>query len=481
MTRAQKITVIVMMAGSFLSVLNQTQMNPALPAIMAELNVSANTAQWLVSGFTLVNAITVALSAFLMDRFRNKRLFIAAFSLFLIGSLLAAWGITFPILLAGRFLQAVCAGIMIPMAMTTLLLLFPLEQRGFAMGLYTFVIMFAPAIGPAVSGVLTDSVGWHVTFLIMAVLAALIILGAVFFMEEFSTPKDVGLDVASVVLCSGGLFALLYGISVVGDEIPVGVALLVVGAVMLTFFSRRQLQMTKPFLQIGVLRATQFRIGVIVLMLMSMSLTAAAITLPLYVQQVRGMSATTSGMIMMPGAILGAISGFFAGRLSDRIGTRPLAIIGVFLTILGSLGMTFWGLATPVAVLILVYSLRYIGLMLTNTPINLWAISTLDNETLNHGNAVSNTLRQVASTFGTALMVTVMTLVTSLFARRTTAGSANDGISAQLNGIHATFYFSTLIAVAAFVLVLRFVRNKTLSTTPIELDEELVESELTEL
>jgi len=477
-TRAQKITIIVMMAGSFLSVLNQTQMNPALPAIMTELNVSANTAQWLVSGFTLVNAITVALSAFLMDRFRNKRLFIAAFSLFLIGSLLAAWGITFPVLLAGRFLQAICAGIMIPMAMTTLLLLFPLDQRGFAMGLYTFVIMFAPAIGPAVSGVLTDSVGWHVTFLIMAALAALIILGAIFFMEEFSTPKDVNLDIASVILCAVGLFALLYGISVIGDELPVGAALLAVGAVMLVFFSRRQLQMTKPFLQIGVLRATQFRIGAIVLMLMSMSLTAAAITLPLYVQQVRGMSATTSGMIMMPGAILGAISGFFAGRLSDRIGTRPLAIIGVFLTILGSVGMAFWGLTTPVAVLILIYSLRYIGLMLTNTPINLWSISTLSNETLNHGNAVSNTLRQVASTFGTALMITVMSLVTAMFASRATT---DDGVGAQLTGIHATFYLSSLIALAAMVLVLRFVRNKTITTTPVELDEELIELELTEL
>jgi len=481
MTRAQKITIIVMMAGSFLSVLNQTQMNPALPAIMAELNVSANTVQWLVSGFTLVNAITVALSAFLMDRFYNKRLFIAAFSLFFIGSLLAAWGISFPVLLAGRFLQAICAGIMIPMAMTTLLLLFPLDQRGFAMGLYTFVIMFAPSIGPAVSGVLTDSVGWHVTFLIMAVLAALIIIGAAFFMEEFSTPKDVSLDIASVVLCAGGLFALLYGISVVGDEIPVGAALLAVGAVMLFFFSRRQSQMAKPFLQIGVLRTAQFRIGVIVLMLMSMSLTAAAITLPLYVQQVRGMSATTSGMIMMPGAILGAISGFFAGRLSDRIGTRPLAIIGVILAIIGSAGMAFWGLTTPVAIMILIYSFRYIGLMLTNTPINLWSISTLSNETLNHGNAVSNTLRQVASTFGTALMVTVMTLVTSIFANRPTQGAADGGVAAQLNGIHATFYLSTLIALIAFALVLRFVRNKTVTTTPIELDEQMIESELTEL
>jgi len=455
MTKSQKATVAVMVGGAFLSVLNQTLMNPALPAIMKELAVSATTVQWLVSGFTMVNAIVVALSAFLMDKFKTKNLFIASFALFFTGSLLAAWGLNFPMLLAGRFLQAICVGIMMPMSMTTLLLIFPHEKRGSAMGVYSFVIMFAPSIGPAISGILTDSVGWHITFLIMAVLAMLIIAVAAVFMKNIGETKDVRLDKPSVTLCAIGLFTLLYGFSEIGkfETLIVGIVMSIAGIVLLALFARRQLKLDKPFLQVGVLRDKQFRTGGIVLMLISASLAAAAITLPLYVQQVRGMSATISGMIMMPGAIAGAISGFFAGKLSNKIGTRPLAIIGVILVIIGSVGMAFWGLNTPVAVLIAIYCTRYIGLMLANTPISLWAISKLSNDSLNHGNALSNTMRQVANTFGIAVMVSVMSLVTSI-------SVSAEPLKAQLYGIHATFYLSVAIAVVSLVMVMMSVRSK---------------------
>ena len=480
MSRADKIVVAVMITGAFLSVLNQTQMAPALPAIMEELNVSANTVQWLVSGFTLVNAITVAISAFLMDKFRSKPLFLTAFALFVAGSLLAAWGPTFIVLLIGRFLQAICAGIMIPLSMTTLLLRFPLERRGFAMGLFSFVIMFGPAIGPAISGIVTDHIGWHFTFVAMAVMAVALIIIAAIFMQDDSTPKGATLDKLSVLLCTAGLFSLLYGFSMISYHLVIGIATLLAGAVILYFFARRQLTMLQPFLQIRVLGDNHFKIGVIVLMLISASLTAAAITLPLYVQQVRGLSATISGMVMMPGAILGAITGLFAGRLADRLGTRPLALIGITLVIIGSAGMILWGMATPVIVLVIIYCVRYIGLMLTNPPMNLWSISTLSDQSLNHGNAVSNTMRQVASTFGTALMVTLMTFVStsSLLATRVT----DNQTGAQLAGIHATFYLSTIIGIVALLLIIKYVkRTPPYKVEDLNLEEMNLEGELTEV
>jgi len=444
---------------------------------MEDLNVSANTVQWLVSGFTLVNAITVAVSAFLMDKFRSKPLFLVAFTLFIIGSLLAAWGPTFIVLLIGRFLQAICAGIMIPLSMTTLLLLFPLERRGFAMGLFSFVIMFGPAIGPAISGILTDHIGWHFTFIAMAILAAILIVVAALFMQDNSQTKEVALDKISVLLSTVGLFSLLYGFSMITYHLLIGILTLVVGAVVLYLFAKRQLRMTTPFLEIRVMGDNHFRIGVIVLMLISASLTAAAITLPMYVQQVRGLSATISGMVMMPGAILGAITGLFAGRLADRIGTRPLALVGITLVIIGSAGMILWGMATPVFMLIVIYCIRYIGLMLTNPPMNLWSISTLTDQSLNHGNAVSNTMRQVASTFGTALMVTVMTLVSASTIPFLPA--YQDGPAAQLAGIHATFYLSTIIGVVALWLIFRFVRHTPKpKLEDIDLDEMVIEEEL---
>lgn len=455
MGKGQKATVIVLICGAFLSVLNQTLMNPAIPSVMAELNITAATAQWLVSGFTLVNAIVVAVSAFLMDRFSTRKLFIAVFSLFFVGSLLAAWGINFPVLLAGRILQAICAGVMLPMSMTVLLLIFPHEKRGSAMGMYNFVIMFAPAMGPAISGILTDITGWHTMFLIMAGLAAIIILVATFVMKNSGKTKSVSLDKMSVAESSLGLFCLLYGFSILDkmETLPAAVILIALGAGILFLFARRQFRLAEPFLELRVFLDKQFRYGIVISMLISASLAAVSLTLPIYIQTVRGFSATISGLVMVPGSILGAIGGYFAGNLHDKFGARYLSIAGVSLLSLGSLGMALWGFDTPIVLMIIVYCARSFGLMLANTPINIWSIGNLPDEILHHGNAVSSAMRQVASTFGVALMVSAMSFATNLF-------GGDNSAKSQLIGIHAAFYLSIVIAVISLIVVIVKVKDR---------------------
>ncbi|MDR1292669.1 MAG: DHA2 family efflux MFS transporter permease subunit [Clostridiales Family XIII bacterium] len=463
MPKEQKSTVAVLMLGAFLSVLNQTLVNPALPSIMAELGISATMAQYLVTGFTLVNAVIIACSAFLMDRFPTRKLFMAVFGLFFAGSMLAAWGASFGILLAGRILQAVCAGVMMPLSMTILLLLSPREKRGSAMGMYSLVIMVAPAIGPVLSGILTDGVGWHIMFLIMAALSVFILLSARFGLKDVGKTKPVALDKLSVVLSSLGLFALLYGFSALGSSgtlIPALIAI-VIGAIILVFFSMRQLKLEKPFLQIRVLADKQFRTGSIVLMLMSACLTAVSVTLPIYIQTVLGLSATISGIVMIPGAVLGAVAGYFAGKLHDKFGARRLSIIGVFLPALGSLGMTMFGFETPVAFMIVTYGMIAAGLMFTNPPVSLWALGNLPNDILHHGNAVQSTLRQVGSTFGVAIMVAAMSLVTAL-------SSGQSDRQAQLTGITAAYWLSAGIALICLIIVIVKIRDRKKSAASTE-------------
>jgi EmrB/QacA subfamily drug resistance transporter len=422
---------------------------------MAELGISATTAQYLVTGFTLVNAIIIACSAFLMDKLPTRKLFMAVFGLFFAGSMLAAYGANFWILLAGRILQAVCAGVMMPMSMTVLLLLTPRERRGSAMGMYSFVIMVAPAVGPVLSGILTDGVGWHIMFLIMAALSVFILLFAAFYLKDTGKTKPVTLDKLSVMLSSLGLFAILYGFSALGSSgtLITAAVMIAIGAVILVFFSRRQLKLEKPFLQIRVLADAQFRTGSIVLMIMSACLTAVSVTLPIYIQTVRGMSATISGMVMIPGAILGAIAGYFAGKLHDKFGARWLSVIGVLLPVLGSLGMAMFGFETPVAFMVVTYAMIAAGLMFTNPPVSLWALANLPNDILHHGNAVQSTLRQVGSTLGVAIMVAAMSLVTALYA-------GQSGRQAQLAGIIAAYWLSAGIALICLMIVIVKVKDR---------------------
>jgi EmrB/QacA subfamily drug resistance transporter len=384
---------------------------------------------------------------------------------FIAGSLLAGWGVDFTMLLCGRILQAICVGVMLPMSMTVLLLNSPREKRGSAMGLYSFIIMFAPAIGPVISGVLTDRVGWRVMFIMMAVLAAAIILIAAAIMKNTGETKPVSLDKLSVTLSSAGLFCILYSFSMLGAaEISpvVIIALIASGGLMLFFFARRQFKLDQPFLHIMVLKNKRFAVGIVVSMLILASLAASGIILPIYIQTLRGFSATMTGAVMMPGALAGAVCGYFAGRLHDRFGARYVAIVGVLLVTLGSVGMALFDFRTPLSFMTASYGALIIGLMLANTPINAWAISALHDDILHHGNAVSSTLRQVSSSLTIAIMVSVMSSVSAFYS------SGMNEPSAQMMGVRATYLLSAAIGLAAFIIVIIKVRGGKISVPAAE-------------
>lgn len=165
LTKKQYTMICVFLAGALLAVLNQTLLSPALPVIMTDMQIDATTVQWLTSGYSLVEAIIIPLSAYLLGRFSTRKLFIIGISLFAIGSFLAAIAPVFGVILLGRMFQAAATGIVMPMTFTVILLIFPREKRGQAMGIVGLVIGFAPAIGPSLSGVLVDSVGWRALFI----------------------------------------------------------------------------------------------------------------------------------------------------------------------------------------------------------------------------------------------------------------------------------------------------------------------------
>lgn len=184
LTHRQTVMIVLLLVGTFVTVLNQTVVAPALPSIMVDMSINAATGQWLTTGFTLVNAIMVPVTAFLIDRFPIRNLFLFSMSIFAIGSLLAAWGPNFPVLLSGRIVQAVGAGVLMPMVMSVLMLTFPIERRGFAMGLFGIVMAFGPAIGPTAAGVVIDAADWHIMFYVVTAFAAIVALVTPFTMDR---------------------------------------------------------------------------------------------------------------------------------------------------------------------------------------------------------------------------------------------------------------------------------------------------------
>ena len=467
LSRKQIIMLAVLVFGTFVTVLNQTVVAPALPSVMAEMSVDASTAQWLTTGFTLVNAIMIPITAFLTDRFTTKRLFLVSMAIFTAGSALAGWGPSFAVLLLGRLVQAAGAGILMPLVMTVLMWTFPVDKRGTAMGLFGIVIAFGPAIGPTVAGVIIDRYTWHDMFYIITVLSAVVVLIGAFVLEKGGeTNKDVSLDVPSVVLSSFGFGGLLYGLSTIGSYglRADAIAGTLVGVVALVFFFRRQLKMEHPMLQVRVLANRKFLIATIIGMLVQGALLAAGILVPIYLQSLMGYSATVSGLVLLPGAIIMGAMGPIAGRLFDKHGPRVLALVGMGVLTLTTFCFAFLGTETGLITLTVLYTVRLFSLSLVNMPITTWGMNALDNELVNHGTSVNNTFRQVAGSLGTAIIVSASTIATNASARVMTPTQAS------IFGIDVAFALAGVLCLIGFVMVVALVKNKPGETAELDKD-----------
>lgn len=454
LTRNQFVIVAILLAGATLVVLNQTLLSPAFPSIMADLQVDATTVQWLTSAYSLVEAIVIPLSAYLVGRFPTRKLFIAGVSVFAIGSLLAAFAPFFGVLLLGRIFQAASTGVVMPMVFTVILLVFPREKRGSAMGIVSLVIGFAPAVGPSVSGLLVESIGWRSLFVLVAILAVVIVIAATIFLKSYGEFEPTSFDKPSVALCSLGLLGLLYGLATItsSSNIAVPVALIVVGAILLALFVRRQLSLEVPLLKVDVLKSHRYAIVVALVALLQAALVGTGVLLPIYLQNLLGVSALETGLIMLPGAVLGAIMGFFAGRLFDRFGARRVAIPGALVSAIGGCGLVGFQLDSPIPYIIVIYTCLGVGMQALVTPLNTWGINSLDNRVIQHANALQNTLNQVGASLGTAILVSLSATSTFLFPEM-------PALEQAMAGDRIAFVFTAFIMIVMLLVIVFKVKD----------------------
>ncbi|MEH7117525.1 DHA2 family efflux MFS transporter permease subunit [Neobacillus vireti] len=401
-----------LMLGAFVAILNQTLLNVAIPHIMNDLGVSANTVQWLSTGYMLVNGILIPVTAYLIEKFGTRKLFIAAIFLFTIGSLVCSLSINFTMLMIGRVIQASGAGIIMPLLMTVFFALFPPEKRGKAMGLMGVVMIFAPAIGPTLSGWLIGHYSWRLLFDIVIPIGVLDLIFSFMWMKDVTKTTNPKFDFPGLLFSTLGFGFLLYGFSEAGsdgwDSMTVIVSL-TVGAIFILAFIWRELTTDKPMLDLRVFKYDIFALTTIISMIVNMAMFGAMILLPIYLQNIRGFSALDSGLLMLPGAIVMGIMSPISGALFDKIGARWLGVIGLTITVITTWQFTKLSMSTSYAHLLLLYVFRMFGMSFIMMTIMTEGLNQLPRHLGAHGTAASNTARQIAGSIGTAFLVTVMT------------------------------------------------------------------------
>lgn len=470
--------IIVLLVGTFCTVLNQTLLSTALPKLMSTFNISTATAQWLTTGFLMVNGIMIPLSAYLATTINTKWLYTGAMVIFLGGTILAYSAPNFGTLLTARLIQAVGVGISMPLLQTIMLSIFPANSRGAALGLVGIVVGVAPAIGPTLSGWIIDNYNWRVLFGMLIPLMVIVIVLSLFFMKPVLKTTKQKLDWLSLTLSTVGFGSLLYGFSAAGndgwDAKNVDIAL-VVGVIVTALFVWRQLVIPKPFLQLRVFKTKEFTLASVMASISTIAMLGVESVLPLYLQIVHGMSAFNSGLTLLAGAVVMTLMSPITGRLFDEIGGKRLVTLGMSLLILGTLPFLWLTLDTPDIYIVFLYAIRMFGISMITMPVTTSGMNALPDDLIADGTASNNTVRQIASSIGSAIMITLLTNVTNAKAPTKSLLKAapfsykQKYLTATLDGYHVAFMFSLVFAVIGLCLSF-FLKDKRTPSHDIKLE-----------
>lgn len=309
--RQKYLMIAALLTGAFMGITNETLLATALPSIQEAFGITTGEVQWMTTAFLMANGIMIPISAFLIDRFSTRGLFLTAIGLFGVGTAIAAVATLYPILLVGRVVQASGSGIMLPLLMTVLLAVIPVHRRGTAMGLMGIVIAFGPAIGPTLSGVLLEHFEWRSLFyVVLPIVAVTLIVGALF-IRNVTDLRKPRIDVLSIILSSFGFGSFLYGFSIAGEHgwtSPLVLTIIGAGAVIIGLFVWRQMTLKVPMLEFRIFQFPMFTLAIVITMTVLVSLIGAETLLPLFMQTVLGFTPLESGLVLLPGAIVMGIT-----------------------------------------------------------------------------------------------------------------------------------------------------------------------------
>ncbi|RYL94312.1 DHA2 family efflux MFS transporter permease subunit [Sporolactobacillus sp. THM7-4] len=446
---------VALIIGAFVAILNETLLNIALAGLIQTFHVTATTVQWLATAYMLVIGVLMPVTALLTGWFTTRQMFLGAMSLFLIGTIICGFSPSFGFLLLGRVIQAFGSGLLFPVMMNTILLIYPPEKRGAAMGTIGLVIMFAPAIGPTLSGLIVSVLSWRWLFYLVIPLAVFSIVFATYYLKNVSEVTRPKVEIPSILLSTLGFGGLVYGLGSGSEGGLPGMAFLITGVVALLLFIWRQLTIDEPILDLRTFRYPMFTLATVILILVMMTLFSTMILLPLYIQKALLLTSFDAGLILLPGGLMNGLLSPVMGKLFDKFGPRWLAIPGLFVISIVVWLFSRLTASENVLYIVILYSLLLIGMAMVIMPVSTTGLNQVPKNLYPHGTAIMNTLQQVAGGIGTALFVGIMAAGQRAYLDRS-PDPADPGqvLNGLVSGMQHAFTAALIAAIVSFILSL---------------------------
>ena len=408
---------VIMVFGTFFSLLCSTLMNIALPTFMNVFHISEAQVQWVTNGYMLVNALMIPVSSFLIKRFPFKNLFIIFSGIFLLGTIIGAIAWSFNLVVIARMIQALGAGMMMPLVNVLAIRYAKPGKKGQIMGIIGLAFNCAPILGPAISGFLLHFFSWRYLFLLIIPFAVITLLLSFFLLPKIPHNEHPRFNTLALILITGGLWSLLMGLSNVSNNhlLSFNVAgYVLIGLVFLLLFFLNQRHSNRQLINFGIFSHKQFVFATVINMLITSTMYGNAILIPLLVQIVLGKSTVISAIAVLPGAILTGLLSTTSGSFYDIYPIKILVGTGLIIDIIGTIGQAAIGARSSVLMITLFQTIRQFGLVTMLIPLQTQALSLLPNEIVPDAVATFNTLRQIAAAFGTALIVSIVGIVNHL-------------------------------------------------------------------
>ena len=454
-SRRTMIFICLIVSGIASSTLS-TAMTTALPNVVEYFGVSTSIGQWVTSGYSLAMGMVMPLTAFLITRFPTKRLYLAGIGGFILGLLLSIFAGNFGVMMAGRILQACGNGILMSAAQVVILTVYPFEKRGTMMGTYGLATTVAPIVAPTIAGLLIDAFGWKsIFYVVLVIMAVSFLLSALFFDDvlEIQEKKFDVLSFAESIVAFGGITLGIGNISSFGIlSVQAGLPLLA-GVVVCAAFMRRQCGLEKPFLDVRILGNRNYAVSVISSMVLYLVMMGSSVMMPLYVQDVMGCSAVTSGLVTLPGSLATAVVSPFAGKIYDKMGIKKLFMAGSAALLASNIGMCFLTMSTPLWVAAAFNVIRNISIGSLMMPLLTWGTQNVDTGKVADASSLLTSFRTIAGSIGSAVFVGIMTVVSENSAE--TYGSR-----AMIHGMNVSFFWMAAGALVLLLISIFGVRKK---------------------
>jgi EmrB/QacA subfamily drug resistance transporter len=459
------VPLIAIIAGVFMVVLDSTAMNVALSSLVHDFDADLPTLQWTVTGYMLAQAAVIPLSGWLSDRYGAKKVFLISVTLFTLGSILCATPNSAEWLIVFRVIQGLGGGCVLPVAMAYIYRLSPPHKVGAVMGMMGLPILFAPAIGPVLSGWLVEFHSWRWIFLINIPIGIICLMIGFRRLPKIEKHAVKSIDVPGMFLGPLAFAALSYGVSEgahgwSSDKTIIG---LCVGTVALIAFIIVELRSRSPLLELRIFRSPDFSIGIVVQWIVQFGLYGALFLMPQFLQQARGFGSFDTGLILLPQALASGLMMPIAGMLYDKIGVRWLVVAGLTLITGALYQYSHVDMMTTGKDIMLPLIMCGAGMGMMMMPLNTHLISKTPRELVSRVTSVTNAMQQVINSLAVATLVTILTSQTAGNVAEMQAGGVKvDVLEAMVHGFRDTFHIMIYIAIGGAVLGLLLRRGKKL-------------------